>query len=257
MTVRYSRIVYPIMIKILIPMIGFKYTSLSVALVILLTLGVSNIVMRQPLAPRAKRAFFDHSALTDVPYILFVLGCVFAFLGLYTTFFYVATYAEENNIMSEGVAAYLVIILNAASVPGRILPNVPAVTRRLGPLNMMVVSVFSLSLLVLCLNAAPQAAGLFVVVILYGFFTGAFFSLQPTIFARLTTDANRIGTRMGMASTCMSFGLLLGAPSSGALMRTFGFDASWAWSGVALAVGMVAVVVSRGLSGGWKLISSV
>lgn len=238
-------------------MIGFKFTSLCVALVILLTLGVSNIVMRQPVAPRAKRTFFDQSALTDVPYILFVLGCVFAFLGLYTTFFYVATYAEENDIMVEDVAAYLVIILNAASVPGRILPNIPAVTRRLGPLNMMIVSVFSLSLIVLCLNTGPQAAGLFVSVVLYGFFTGAFFSLQPTIFARLTTDPNRIGTRMGMASTCMSFGLLLGAPSSGALMRAFGFDASWAWSGVALAVGMVAIIVSRGLSGGWRLIASV
>ncbi|KAJ4413025.1 hypothetical protein N0V82_008613 [Gnomoniopsis sp. IMI 355080] len=186
----FGGVVYPIMIKILIPQIGFRYTSLSVALVILLTLGVSNIVMRPPLAPRAKRAFFDRSALVDVPYLLFVLGCVFAFLGLYTTFFYVATYAEENDIMSEGVAAYLVTVLNAASVPGRILPNIPAVTKYLGPLNMMVTSVFSLSLLVLCLNAGPNAAGLFVLVILYGFFTGAFFSLQPTIFTRLTTDAN-------------------------------------------------------------------
>lgn len=245
------------MIKTLIPQIGFRYTSLSVALVILLTLGVSNIVMRQPLAPRTKRDFFDRSALTDVPYILFVLGCVFAFLGLYTTFFYVASYAEEKGIMAEGVAAYLVTVLNAASVPGRILPNIPAVTMRLGPFNMMVTSVFSLSLLVLCLTAGPQAAGLFVLVILYGFFTGAFFSLQPTIFTRLTTDANRIGTRMGMASTCMSFGLLLGAPSSGALMRTYGFEASWAWSGVTLAVGMLAILGSRGLSGGWRLMSSV
>lgn len=246
------------MIKCLIPLIGFKYTSLSVALVILFTLGVSNIVMRQPLAsPGAKRAFFDRSALTDVPYLLFVLGCVFAFLGLYTTFFYVATYAEDNNIMPEDLAAYLVTVLNAASVPGRILPNIPAVTRRLGPLNMMVTSVFALSLLVLCLNAGPQTAGLLVLVILYGFFTGAFFSLQPTIFARLTTDANRIGTRMGMASTCMSFGLLLGAPAAGALMRTFGFYASWAWSGVALAVGVMAMAGSRVLAGGWKLTSIV
>lgn len=245
------------MIKCLIPLIGFKYTSLSVALVILLTLGVSNIVMRPPPAARAKRAFFDRAALTDVPYMFFVLGCVHALLGLYTTFFYVATYAEEKRIMADDLAAYLVTILNAASIPGRILPNMPAVTARLGPLNMMIASLLSLSLLVLCLNAGPAAAGLMVLVTLYGFFTGAFFSLQPTILARLTADANRIGTRMGMASTCMSFGLLLGAPASGALMRTFGFGASWAWSGVALAVGGLAMMASRGLSGGWRLAASV
>lgn len=253
----HCRIVYPIMIKCLIPLIGFKYTSLSVTLVILITLGISNIVMHAPPAPRAKRTFFDRSALTDVPYLLFVLGCVFAFLGLYTTFFYVTTYAEEKAILADGTAAYLVTVLNAASVPGRLVPNLPAVTTRLGPLNMMIASVLSLALVVLCMNAELQAAGLFVLVLLYGFFTGAFFSLQPTIFARLTPDANCIGTRMGMASTCMSFGLLLGAPASGALMRSFGFYASWAWSGVALATGVVAIVGSRVLSGGWRLMSSV
>ncbi|CAN8100714.1 unnamed protein product [Discula destructiva] len=248
------------MIKSLIPLIGFKYTSLSMALVVLITLGISNIIMRPALGrPQAKRAFFDPSALTDAPYILFITGCVLTFLGLYTPFFYAATYATETDVLAAdgAAAAYLVTVLNAASVPGRILPNIPAVTARLGPLNMMATSVLSLSILVLCLNAAPRAPGLFVILSLYGFFTGAFFSLQPTVFGRLTADPKWIGTRMGMAATCMSFGLLLGAPSSGALMRHFGFHATWAWSGVALAMGGVAMVASRGLTGGWRLASAV
>lgn len=75
---------------------------------------------------------------------------------------------------------------------------------------MTVVSVLALFVLVLCLNAAPGEVGLWVELVLYGFFTGAIFSLQPTVqvFARLTTDAERLGTRMGMAAPCMSFGLL-------------------------------------------------
>lgn len=248
------------MIRCLIPAIGFQYTSFSVAGVVLVTLAISNLVVRPP--PRGtrtpqqpKRTFLDRSALADAPYLLFVLGCVLAFLGLYTTFFYVATFAVEAHAMPRAPAAYLVTALNAASVPGRILPNVPALVRRLGALNMMAASVLALALLALCLNAvaAPgPAAGtgpLWALVGLYGFFTGAFFSLQPTIFARLTADVNRIGTRIGMASTCMSFGLLLGAPSSGALMRTFGFGASWAWSGVSLFLGGVAVLGSRGIAG--------
>lgn len=245
------------MIRSLIPLIGFKYTSLSVALVVLVTLGMSNLVMRPSRTPRPKRAFFDRSALTDVPYILFVIGCVFTFLGLYTMFFYVTTYAVGTGVMTQSAATYLVTVLNAASVFGRILPNIPSITLHFGPLNMMVVSVLSLSILVLCLSASPDAAGLWVLVCLYGFFTGAFFSLQPTIFARLTMDRNCIGTRIGMASTCMSFGLLLGAPSSGALLRTYEFNASWAWSGVALFVGMVAMAGSRCLTGGSRLVSVI
>lgn len=90
-------------------MIGFKYTSLSVALVIFITLGVSNVVLQQPTMPQAKRAFFDQSALKDVPYVLFVLGCMLTFLGIYTTFFYLASYAIQEGVTTESTALYFVV----------------------------------------------------------------------------------------------------------------------------------------------------
>lgn len=255
--VAWHRVVYPIMIRSLIPIIGFKYTSLSVALVIFCTLGVSNVVLQQPPMPQAKRAFFDQSALTDINYILFVLGLMLAFLGLYTTFFYLASYAVQEGITTESTALYFVSILNGASVFGRVLPNIPCITRRLGPLNMMVTSVASMAIIVLSFNAGPNLAGLLAMIVLYGFFTGAFFTLQPTIFARLTEDPSRVGTRTGMASTVCSVGLLLGAPSGGGLWRTYGFPASWAWSGTTLASGALVMAVSRCMVSKWRLRSSV
>lgn len=245
------------MIRSLIPLIGFRNTSLCVALIIFITLGASNVVLRRPMGPRAKRDFFDRSALTDVPYMLFVLGCVLTFLGLYTTFFYIATYAVEENISSQSMATYLVSILNGSSVFGRVLPNIPAVTLRFGPLNMMVVSVSALAITVLCFNAGPNLAGLVMMAIFYGFFVGAFFTLQPTIYERLTADKTRIGTRLGMASTVSSVGLLIGAPAAGALIRTYGFPAGWAWSGISLALGATAMAVSRGLASRWRINVSV
>lgn len=245
------------MIRSLIPIIGFKYTSLSVALVVFVTLGISNVVLQQPGMQQAKRAFFDQSALTDMPYILFVLGCMLTFLGLYTTFFYLASYATQEGIATESTALYFVAILNGASVFGRVLPNIPSLTLRIGPLNMMVTSVLSMAIIVLCFNAGPNLAGVLVMIILYGFFTGAFFTLQPTILARLTKDPSRIGTRTGMASTVCSVGLLLGAPSGGGLWRTFGFSASWAWSGATLASGAIVMAVSRCMVSRWRLRSSV
>ncbi|KAI3393947.1 hypothetical protein diail_3471 [Diaporthe ilicicola] len=207
--------------------------------------------------PQTKRAFFDKSALKDIPYMLFVLGCMLTFLGLYTTFFYVASYAVGQGITTESTALYFVSILNGASVFGRVLPNIPSLTLRLGPLNMMVVSVASMAIIVLGFNANPEFPGLLVMIILYGFFTGAFFTLQPTVFARLTEDPGRIGTRTGMASTVCSIGLLLGAPSAGGLWRTYGFPASWAWSGASLASGALVMAISRCMVSGWRLRSSV
>ncbi|POS68933.1 major facilitator superfamily transporter [Diaporthe helianthi] len=233
----FGGVIYPIMIRSLIPKIGFKFTSLSVALVTLLTLGVSNIVLRQPTPPKAKRAFFDKSALKDTPYILFVVGCMLSYLGIYTTFFYLSSYAVQEKITTENTASYFVssgchsyfftdpvsidpqyqgicyirsrsrslthtlLVLNGASVFGRVIPNIPSLTLRLGPLNMMVTSVVSMAIIVLTFNTRPDLAGLVVSIVLYGFFTGAFFTLQPTIFAQLTDDPSRLGTRTGMAST--------------------------------------------------------
>lgn len=122
---------------------------------------------------------------------------------------------------------------------------------------MMVTSVASMAIIVLCFNADPDLAGILALIILYGFFTGAFFTLQPTIFARLTEDPGRIGTRTGMASTVCSFGLLLGAPSAGGLWRTFGFHASWAWSGGSLLSGALVMAISRCMVSRWQLRSSV
>lgn len=241
------------MIRSLMPLIGFKWTVLCVALIVFVTLGLANIVTRQPTVPKVQRAFLDTSAFVDVPYMLFVVGCFFVFLGLYTPFFYIQSYAIDAEITTEHTALYLVSILNGASVFGRVLPNLPALTAQLGPLNMMVSSVFSLALIVLCLNAKLNLAGLVVLVVIYGFFTGSFFTLQPTIFGRLTQDKKFIGTRIGMAFTVMSVGLLLGAPVSGALLRMSGYWVSWAWSGVCLAAGAGMMVMSRGMTGGWKL----
>ncbi|KAG8167391.1 hypothetical protein KVR01_003080 [Diaporthe batatas] len=260
----FGGVVYPIMIRSLIPIIGFKYTSLSVALVILLTLGVSNIILHQPTAPKAKRAFFEKSALKDAPYVLFVLGCMLSFLGIYTTFFYLASYAVHEGITTKTTASYfpkqatdMYLVLNGASIFGRMLPNIPSLTLHLGPLNMMITSVVSMAVIVLTFNTHLNPAGLLVLIVLYGFFTGAFFTLQPTIFARLTDDPGRIGTRTGMASTVCSFGLLLGAPSAGALWRTFGFHASWAWSGGSLLSGAFVMVASRCIVSRWKLLANV
>lgn len=245
------------MVRCLIPEVGFKWTCLCVALIILITLGISNIVLRTPAGPRPKRSFLDRTAFTDVPYVLFVLGCVFTFLGLYTTFLHIAAYATQEHITNSKIASFLVAIMNGASVFGRILPNVPAITNRLGPLNMETVGVTCLAIIVFCWNAVPNLAGLIIMSLIYGFFVGIFFTLQAPIYARLTANKHLIASRVGMASTVTSIGLLIGAPAGGVLITKHGFSAGWAWSGACLTTGAALMATSRGLASNWRLFASV
>ena len=151
--------------------------------------------------PDSRRKFLDLPAFKEPPYALFVLGNFLGFMGLYVVFFYVQTYAIQENITNENMAFYLLSVLNAGSVFGRIIPNF--IADRTGPLNMIIPCALMSGVLALCLIAAHSIAPVIVICALYGFFSGSFVSLPPTILVHLTANRAMIGTRMGMCFTGM------------------------------------------------------
>ncbi|KAM5376739.1 hypothetical protein ACJZ2D_005362 [Fusarium nematophilum] len=190
-----------------------------------------------------RRSFIDTTALTDWPYLLFVAGCFSVFLGMYTPFVYIQSFALGQDIVSPKLALYLLAILNSSSIFGRILPAFLA--QRVGPMNMIIATAFILGVTSLCLMKATDLPRLLVTVLFHGFFTGSFFALQPTIFVRLTGDPQKIGTRFGMAFSVMSFALLFGPPIAGALRRAEGYNGAWVWAGLTIMVGGGIITVGR------------
>jgi predicted MFS family arabinose efflux permease len=89
----------------------------------------------------------------------------------------------------------------------------------------------------------------------YGFFSGSFVSLPPTIIVALSTDAReKIGTRLGQAFACMAFGLLIGTPIGGAVLQKGGFKALWGFGGALLLVSFVLLLAARVNYAGWKVL---
>jgi predicted MFS family arabinose efflux permease len=232
------------MVRELTAKTSLPWTARAMALLMLVLLGFANVVLR----PRSKvkgprRSLIDKTAFTDWPYVFFVAGCFVVFLGMYTPFVHIQSFALEQRIVSPSLALYLLAILNSSSILGRILPALLA--QRVGPMNMIIVTAVGLGVACLCLMAATSLARLLVVVLAQGFFTGSFFALQPTIFVRLTSDPRRIGTRFGMAFSVMSIALLFGPPVAGALRRERGYDAAWIWAGVTILVGGGLIIIGR------------
>ncbi|OLN95252.1 Riboflavin transporter MCH5-like protein 15 [Colletotrichum chlorophyti] len=248
-------LVLPVMFRTLQPNIGFRWTVRTMALIALATLSVSIVSMHTPKASSQRRAWIDRSAFQDVPYLLFVGACCLVFLGMYTPFVYVQSYASDKGVANPQVATYLLVILNGASILGRTIPNIFA--HRVGGMNMLIVAVLVLSISAFCLMAVKNTPGLVVVVAFYGFSSGSFFSLQPATFGRLTVDRDYIGTRLGMAYAVMSVALLLGSPVGGAFARSMGYFSAWIWAGVCLALGSVMIAFSRGTAAGWSLTRNI
>lgn len=241
-----SSVVLPIMVREIHLRAGVGWASRSLCFVSLALLGLSSLILRdrRPPGKRKTRSLVDSAAFRDWPYLLFVLGCCVVFLGIYTPFVHIQSFSLQRGIASPWLSLYILSILNASSILGRILPNLFA--NRVGPLNMIIITSLGLSASTFSLLAASDLAPLLVVAVVFGFFTGTFFSLMPTIFVRLSPDPTMIGTRFGMAFSAMSVPLLFGPPIAGALLgEKAGYDGSWIWAGTVMAAGGGVILGSR------------
>ena len=177
-------------------------------------------------------------------------------MGLYVLFFYVSYYGFAAHIADANLSFYFLPMLNAGSVFGRIVPNL--IAEYTGTLNMMVPSGILSGLLTFCMIAAHSKGSVIVIAILYGFFSGTFVSLPPSILVQLTPPSKRgsIGTRIGMCFTVTAFGVLVGAPSAGAILGPENhFEDTFAFGGTMCTVGGILFLLARMYKAEWKLIA--
>ena len=140
--------------------------------------------------------------------------------GFYGPIYYIQPYAISQGITDENLGFYLLPILNAASIAGRIVPNI--ITDRVGPLNVMAPVSLCTGILALAWIGIKNLPGIIIFAILYGFVSGGFVSLPPVAVTTLSPDFRKLGTRMGQAFFTSAFGLLVGAPVSGAILSHTG-----------------------------------
>jgi MFS family permease len=142
--------------------------------------------MRTSLPPqRQGHKLWDGAAWKCLPYVFFNLGLFFEFIGLYIPLFYIIAYAENAGV-GESISFYLLPIMNAASVFGRIIPDLLA--DRFGPLSVLVsclVIAIAMAYAWIGIPSLTGGTGLVVFAIFLGLSTGAVVSLQLTIISSM------------------------------------------------------------------------
>lgn len=106
-----------------------------------------------------------------------------------------------------------------------------------------------------CWAAIYTQGGLWAFATIYGLFSSGVNSLFPTALSALTTDMTKIGVRMGMVYTVISFATLTGTPIAGALISAnsghyLGMEM---FAASLLMVGGIMLVAARISRTGWKL----
>lgn len=169
--------------------LGFGWTMRIVGFIMLPLLAVASLVVveapherPQPLAPAEhgepqealeekppKSRNTDFSVVKKPEFVLLCSGLAIGYLGLFAPFFYVSSYAVAKGV-SPSMSFYLISILNAASLFGRVLPGILA--DRWGHFNFMVVALGTSAVVGFSWTAATSLPGLVVWSLTYGFTSG-------------------------------------------------------------------------------------
>jgi MFS family permease len=188
----------------------------------------------------------------------------------------------------------LLPILNAASIAGRIVPNI--IADKVGPLNVLVPASLFTGILAFGWIGITSLPGILVFAILYGFCSGCYVSLPPVAIVTLSPDMRKLGTRyvclpnrvycdtttpldltskiwlktrynlpiisnrtlgwvaeayvffhrMGQSFFTSAFGLLVGAPVSGAILsRTGSYLGLQLFSGCSIVLAGILLIFAR------------
>ncbi|ORY92799.1 major facilitator superfamily domain-containing protein [Leucosporidium creatinivorum] len=256
-------IVFPIMLNHLFASIGFAAAVRASGYVIVGGLILANLLMSSRYPP-AKHDEFGikkprPSAFRiwgEPRYFLTVIGTSCLFLGLYFPITYIQVFAETQNL-PRSVSDNTIVILNVASFFGRIVPNFLGDT--FGVFTLLTSCGAGISVLIFALYGATNSAGLIIIILLFGFFSGGVVALTSPLLIATADDISEIGVRQGHALVFNGLAALVCTPISGALLAAGNDDFKYAiaFAGAITMLGAVTMLGARHFQarqlGTWKV----
>jgi MFS family permease len=210
-------IIYPLIVRNLLPKIGFGWT-VRVCGFVMGTLGViSVLVLHTRVAPRKSGPLIELAAFKELPFTLFCIGTLLFFCGIFFPFYYVSSFGRDIIGFSYESSALVLIVINTVGVFARLGPNFLA-DRYTGPAKLMVFMLFCTSIVVYGWSGVSSKGGLWGWSISFAITGSSVQSLFPAALSTLTADPRKQGTRMGIGFAFASVGGLIGSPLGGALI---------------------------------------
>ncbi|KAJ2984776.1 hypothetical protein NUW58_g5884 [Xylaria curta] len=247
-------IVLPILMSHLIPRIGFPWTVRILGFIVLLFCGIASFTVKSRLPPSPKPFHFIDlvKPFKETRFALTVVASFFVFWGLYLPFNYLNIQAQEQGV-DPTLIPYLLPIVNAVSIPGRIIPGIAA--DRLGRFNTMIlVSLLSAVITLALWVPGKTTATIIAFGAIYGFTSGGFISLAPAVVAQIS-DLREIGARNGALLFISSLGALTGSPIGGAILTAQHGDylGLKLFNGISILAGAIFLILARTVQVKFKL----
>ncbi|KAB8234861.1 MCT family MFS transporter [Aspergillus alliaceus] len=231
-------VIWPIALHRLLSEVKFGWTIRIAAFMMIPLLGLGCLMMDRPREfanrPKPKADF----SIVKNPVIIFLsIGLFLVFLGLFSPLFYIPSYMVSLG-KDANLAFYMVSIVNAASLFGRVLPGLLA--DKTGNYNVLfLVTVFS-GLVACCWTKATSVGGIVVFSLAYGLASGSAVTLRGS-----DRPKEQFGLAMGAVMTFLSISGLIGTPISGQVLSPYGYLGLSLFSGLAMLLGSVFILIAR------------
>ncbi|KAM0427770.1 hypothetical protein ACHAPT_007226 [Fusarium lateritium] len=250
--------VFPSLVRQLLPRLGFAWTLRIAGFVQLVTLCVALVFVKPRIRPRESSPLVDWSAFKDVEYTLYVAASFFTCWGVYLAYYFIAAYSQMalDPPLTYTESLDLLMILNGVGIVGRLASH--WVADHVGAINVFAPQALTASILLYFWTLVTDKPGLYTWAVIYGIVAAAIQSLFPTGVSLLTQDLSKIGVRMGMAFTVASFAALTGPPIAGAIIDAQGgYSGAQVFAGSVLAMGGGLLIAAkmkmmRRTGKGWK-----
>ncbi|KAI1817670.1 monocarboxylate permease-like protein [Poronia punctata] len=239
-------VVLPILMSKLIPRIGFPWTVRILGFIALFCCSVGCFTVKSRLQPRPKTFHFVNvvKPFRELTFSLVVAAAFFTYWGIFLPYNYLNIEAQEQGI-SPTLVPYLLPIVNAVSILGRIIPGI--IADRVGRFNVVILIASLSGIITLALWVPGKSTATTIVYgAAFGFTSGGFISLLPTIIAQIS-DIREIGARSGALLFVGSLGALTGSPIGGAIVTAQNGDYMGLklWTGLTILVSALIFVVAR------------
>ena len=192
-------VIYPIALRRLISEVGFPWAIRIIGFInlALLCVAIACVTSRFPAKgweSRHGRTIYDWRAFKDIRFTMVTFSAFLTIMALFGPINYLIDYGLSYG-MDVDTSFYLISILNACSIVGRILPG--ALADYLGRFNMQFFTTLLSGLFTLALWMTAHAQpNIIAFAALYGFSSGAFISLMIVLIVMIS-DHRVIGQRTG------------------------------------------------------------
>ncbi|KAI9701259.1 MAG: hypothetical protein M1836_001929 [Candelina mexicana] len=204
-------VIFPILLTQLFKKTGFpttlRYAALSIAIVLLIANGLITAPAKPKGWANGKRRIAGLAVFKSTNYLLYVAGAFLFFWGLFAPFDYLPLFASSGPATAK-ITTYVVSVVNAGSIPGRILPSYMA--GRLGHFAVMTVMAYVSAVVTLViwlpLNYQSSIAGIVIYALVFGCVSGAFVSLMtPCLIDLCHGDTANLGLMLGSFMSIVAF----------------------------------------------------